>query len=119
MLQRKTVEPDTLSLIYDLQSKRYTSDFLLVGGTALALQIGHHTSTDIDLFSTESFDVDSLLIQLQGDFDLSIRSRMTHALLLDINHIKTDFVFQLPAGIFFKIIKAYFLIFGPKLILSH
>ncbi len=94
MLQRKTVEPDTLPLIYDLQSKRYTSDFLLVGGTALALQIGHRTSTDIDLFSIERFDVESLLIQLQGDFEISIRSRMTHALLIDINHIKTDFVFQ-------------------------
>jgi predicted nucleotidyltransferase component of viral defense system len=94
MLQRKTVEPDTLSLIYDLQAKGYTKDFLLVGGTALALQIGHRTSTDIDLFSIVRFDVESLLIQLQADFEISIRSRMIHALLIDINHIKTDFVFQ-------------------------
>jgi hypothetical protein len=79
MLQRNTIEHDTLSLIYDLQSKSYTKDFLLVGGTALALQIGHRTSTDIDLFSIVRFNVESLLIQLQGDFEISIRSRMNHA----------------------------------------
>jgi hypothetical protein len=97
MLQRKTVEPHTLSLIYDLQSRQYTKNFLLVGGTALALQIGHRTSTDIDLFSVTNFDVESLQIQLQQDYQISIRSRMSHALLADINQIKTDFVFQ-PAN---------------------
>ncbi len=94
MLQRNTVEPHTLSLIYELQSRQYTKDFLLVGGTALSLQIGHRTSTDIDLFTVLRFDVESLLLQIQNDFKISIRSRMSHALLVDINHIKTDFVFQ-------------------------
>ncbi len=94
MLQRKTVEPHTLSLIYDLQSRRYTKNFLLVGGTALALQIGHRTSTDIDLFSLERFDVESLLLNIQEDFTINIRSRMSHALLVDIDLVKTDFVFQ-------------------------
>lgn len=94
MLQRKTVEPHTLSLIYDLQARQYTNNFLLVGGTALALQIGHRTSTDIDLFSVVSFDVESLLLHIQQDYKIIIRSRMSHALLVDIDRIKTDFVFQ-------------------------
>ncbi len=94
MLQRETVEPHTLSLIYDLQSKPYTENFLLVGGTALALQLGHRTSTDIDLFTQIRFDVESLLLQIQSDFKISIRSRMPHALLLDIETVKTDLVFQ-------------------------
>jgi len=94
MLQRETVEPHTLSLIYDLQSKPFTENFLLVGGTALALQLGHRTSTDIDLFTQVPFDVESLLLQIQSDFKISIRSRMPHALLLDINTVKTDLVFQ-------------------------
>lgn len=94
MLQRETVEPHTLSLIYDLQSKPYTENFLLVGGTALALQLGHRTSSDIDLFTQIRFDVESLLLQIQSDFKISIRSRMPHALLLDIETVKTDLVFQ-------------------------
>ena len=32
---------------------RYFSEFYLVGGTALALQIGHRISVDFDLFSTK------------------------------------------------------------------
>lgn len=31
-------------------------DFILVGGTALSLQIGHRISVDIDLFSSKPFD---------------------------------------------------------------
>jgi predicted nucleotidyltransferase component of viral defense system len=94
MLHRKTVEPDTLSLIYSLQSKDYTQNFLLVGGTALSLQIGHRTSTDIDLFTNIRFDVESLLTLLQQDYKITVRNQMRHALLADINAVKTDFVFQ-------------------------
>lgn len=94
MLQRKTVEPDTLSLIYSLQEKEYTQSFLLVGGTALALQLGHRTSTDIDFFTNERFDVPDLLTSLQLDYTVEIRQQMRHALLTMINTVKTDFVFQ-------------------------
>jgi hypothetical protein len=99
MLHRKTVDPNTLSLVYSLQSKDYTSNFLLVRRTALALQIGHRTSTDIDFFTNERFDVVSLLNFLREDYgDLTIRNQMSHAVLMEINNIKSDFVFQ-PAAI--------------------
>ena len=94
MLHRKAVEPHTLSLILSLQTKPYTRDFLLVGGTALALQLGHRTSTDVDLFTNKRFDVPQLLEFLRNDFSIQVRNQMNHALLLNINSIKTDFVFQ-------------------------
>ena len=94
MLHRKAVEPHTLSLILSLQTKPYTRDFLLVGGTALALQLGHRTSTDVDLFTNIKFDVPQLLEFLRNDFSIQVRNQMNHALLLNINSIKTDFVFQ-------------------------
>lgn len=94
MLHKETVEPGTLSLIQSLQKKSYLKDFLLVGGTALALQTGHRISVDIDLFTNNRFDPDELLSQLQSDYPLIIRNRMSHALLLEIDKIKTDFVFQ-------------------------
>jgi len=94
MLRKETVEPNTLSLIRSLQSKDYLKDFLLVGGTALALQLGHRISVDIDLFNNKKFDVEELLVQLQTDYKIVIRNRMNHALLLQIEKIKTDFVFQ-------------------------
>ena len=35
-------------------------DFRLVGGTALALQLGHRQSIDVDLFTDKPFDAESL-----------------------------------------------------------
>lgn len=51
MLRSETVVPEMLEIIKELQSNTLFKDFYLVGGTALALQLGHRTSTDIDLFS--------------------------------------------------------------------
>lgn len=98
MLHRKTIEPDTLSLILSLQEKPYINNFVLVGGTALALQLGHRASVDIDLFTHQRFDVSQLLESLQEDFNIQVRNQMNHALLVNINSIKTDFVFQ-PSAI--------------------
>lgn len=36
------------------------SDFVLYGGTGLALQLGHRVSEDFDFFSSSSFDPDRL-----------------------------------------------------------
>ena len=94
MLHEKTVEPFTLSLIQSLQKKSYLKDFLLVGGTALSLQMGHRISVDIDLFTNKRFEPEELLLQLQSDYSLIVRNRMSHALLLEIDKVKTDFVFQ-------------------------
>ena len=56
MLQTRTVEPRTLGLLKDLMSKPYLDQFFLVGGTALALQMGHRFSIDLDLFTLTDFD---------------------------------------------------------------
>ena len=36
--------------------KRFSKDFFLVGGTAIALHIGHRRSVDFDLFTAKEFD---------------------------------------------------------------
>ncbi len=45
------------------------SAFRLVGGTALALQIGHRISVDIDLFTDKDFDSRSLQVLLAKKFE--------------------------------------------------
>ena len=40
------------------------SDFVLYGGTALALRLGHRVSEDFDFFSSEGFDPDRLQARL-------------------------------------------------------
>ncbi len=62
--------------------KEFSKDFYLVGGTALALQIGHRRSIDFDLFNDKSFSpvsirrkiarlgktIDSIFSQGEGEF---------------------------------------------------
>jgi hypothetical protein len=50
-----------LGLIQALQEEPLLQVFHLVGGTALALQIGHRISIDIDLFTRDDYDVDDVL----------------------------------------------------------
>ena len=52
------IEPNTLELIPKLQALPALREFYLVGGTALALQLGHRNSIDIDLFSRNNFKVE-------------------------------------------------------------
>jgi len=52
MLHFETVLDSTLDLLRELQSNPELSGMRLVGGTALALQLGHRTSVDLDLFGT-------------------------------------------------------------------
>uniref|UniRef100_UPI00404AED45 hypothetical protein n=1 Tax=Flavobacterium sp. TaxID=239 RepID=UPI00404AED45 len=43
------INPTTFSLIQELQSLPFLKDFYLVGGTALALKLGHRNFIDIYL----------------------------------------------------------------------
>lgn len=68
----------------------------LVGGTALALQIGHRVSIDIDLFSDEKNNYDAILQELYEKFGKQfekareIQSPMGKGVAVFINQIKTD-----------------------------
>ena len=68
--------------------------FRLVGGTALALLLGHRTSLDLDLFTSDAFDKNVIFDVLQKSFtDFSIAEpRSSRLLFANINGIKTDFV---------------------------
>ena len=61
MLFKETVEKDTLSILDALQKDENLSNFYLVGGTALALNLGHRKSIDLDMFSPKPFDTEQLL----------------------------------------------------------
>ncbi len=66
--------------------------FFLVGGTALALQLGHRVSVDLDLFTPQIFDKEELLESLAAKFDVSIESESGNMVITYINGIKVDFV---------------------------
>jgi len=57
MLYYETVSPGTLSLLRRLVQIPALNIFRLVGGTSLALQLGHRISVDLDFFTDKNFDV--------------------------------------------------------------
>jgi hypothetical protein len=71
MLHYETVEKPTLDLLKKLMNDNLFKDFILVGGTALALSLGHRKSIDIDLFTNHSFDVRHFTEYLQGSYSFS------------------------------------------------
>jgi hypothetical protein len=92
MLYYETVESITLGLLKNLMDKVYLKPFFLVGGTALALQIGQRKSDDLDLFSIDDFDPDILLENLKSNYDIVERAKSKGSLITEINGIKTDFI---------------------------
>ncbi len=92
MLQTRTVEPRTLELLKQLMLLPLSGPFFLVGGTALALQLGHRMSIDLDLFTMQPFNSTTLLETLSTKFEISIELEEPNMLITNIEGIKVDFV---------------------------
>ena len=92
MLQKETVTAATLEILNELMQDEALNDFFLVGGTALALQIGHRISIDLDLFSLLPFDENKTLSYLEKDrrFRLDYQDRNT--LKGQIDKTKVDLI---------------------------
>jgi hypothetical protein len=74
-----------------MQDKKL-SDFILVGGTALSLQIGHRMSVDIDLFTTKEFDRPQLSKYLTSTHHFRLPVYSDVALHGFIGNVKVDLV---------------------------
>ncbi len=92
MLQYHTIEPRTLVLLRKLIQIDEFKELRLVGGTSLALQIGHRSSIDIDLFGTlepDEFEIDKILSKI-GSITLLKKTKNINVYLID--GIKVDLV---------------------------
>jgi hypothetical protein len=92
MLHQEIVEVSTLELIKSLQEKEYLNGFYLVGGTALALYLGHRKSIDLDLFSNHDFDAVQLLENIHQDFQYDLFFTAKNTLKGSIGGVKVDFL---------------------------
>lgn len=92
MLQHHTVEPRTLGLLKKIMAIPELSGFNLAGGTALALQIGHRISVDLDFFGARPFEKDEILSLLEDVGEPYILQHSRNILILNIHGVKVDFV---------------------------
>ena len=92
MLQYQTIYPATLQLLKDLQSLELLKECRLAGGTALALQLGHRRSVDLDFFGTIPETSDEIRDILREHHEVSIvkESKNIHIYLID--GVKVDLV---------------------------
>lgn len=90
MLQKETIEDNTLELLKKLQREETLSTTRLVGGTALALQIGHRISVDLDLFSKEPLDINAIEQNLTHKFNFSAHFISKGSVRGEIDGIKID-----------------------------
>lgn len=90
MLHYETITPETHSLLEKLSDLSVLKDARLVGGTALALQLGHRTSTDLDFFGRINADSEELRDILREIGSVEIASVSKNINIFWINGIKVD-----------------------------
>lgn len=91
MLHTETVEPSTLDLLRRLQRLPDLTSTRLVGGTALALHLGHRKSVDLDMFGT--FDPIVSYRKLLADAGHSVEGVENGTVQsLRVNNVKVDLV---------------------------
>lgn len=90
MLFQSTVENSTLELLKKLMMDEVLNNFVLVRGTALALQIGHRSSVDIDLFSIEAFNESELADYLFRTYSFKLDFISKNTLKGEIDNVQLD-----------------------------
>lgn len=92
MLHFETIEPATLELLRKLQESALLKDCRLVGGTSLALQIGHRKSIDLDFFGHVDAMPEELEDELRQYGNLQVRKNSGNIHLFVLNGIHVDIV---------------------------
>ena len=92
MLYTETVDDNTLGLLKQIQANPHFRNTRLVGGTALALQIGHRKSIDLDFFGTINLEPLELTQELQAYGDISMRSSSQRIHRMMLRNVQLDIV---------------------------
>ena len=92
MLHLSTLDTTTLELLRKLQSIPALCKTRLVGGTALALQIGHRKSIDLNFFGKIEVEKDELVIALEQIGALTVLKESPRIHIYLLNNVKIDIV---------------------------
>ncbi len=76
--------------------RQFIREYYLVGGTAIALHIGHRRSIDFDLFTYDALKPKSIITQIEAEnYTYNITRRVSEQMNITINDVKFTF-FQYP-----------------------
>lgn len=91
MLRFDAIPVPVRALLERLSAASALESFALAGGTSLALRFGHRLSVDLDFFTSDPFDPESLFSALSLA-DATVVSRSANTLTLDDYGTKLDFL---------------------------
>lgn len=100
----KTISKQTKNSLEELSNLEIVKQFYLAGGTAMALQLGHRTSLDLDFFTKKNFSEEKLISVLKdkGKFKLNKKEEQTiHGIF---NGTKVSFIYY-PYPLVYKVNK--------------
>ncbi len=83
----RIINSTTLDLLINLMKFQGLNDFVLVGGTSHAIQIGHRNSIDLDLFSPNGFETSQLTNDLKDAFGFKLEILNRNTLIGSINQV--------------------------------
>ena len=92
MLQLSTIDTSTLELLKKLMCFEEFKNMRLVGGTALALQIGHRKSIDLDFFGKIDFNSVYTAKTFANFNKVVILKSSKNINIFSIDDVKVDFV---------------------------
>ena len=92
MLHFETVDSPTLELLNKIMEEPLFSPLRLVGGTSMALQVGHRKSVDLDFFGEFPVEEEALTEAVSGMGQITWLNKLKNIKSLLINGIKVDFV---------------------------
>lgn len=90
-MRAESIDKKTSQVLEKIKSSGIVEYFYLAGGTALALQIGHRQSIDLDWFSAAAFSVSKLKKGLSSLGKLEVVSEDEGTLNALLNGIKISF----------------------------
>jgi len=91
MLRKETASPEILTMIKNIQKEDLFQNYILAGGTALALQLGHRTSQDIDLFKYDYQDCEKMINYFNQYYEkVDVIANQPWHLKIEVNKIKID-----------------------------
>lgn len=88
----ETIDPATLELLKSLQKLTGLDNTRLVGGTALALQLGHRKSVDLDIFGNIALSGEEIRTLLSPGHSVQVLKESSNINIYLIDGVKVDFV---------------------------
>ena len=86
--------------------KEFSREFYLVGGTAIALHLGHRQSIDFDLFKTKAFSkkkiIDKIEKQYKNYSTIYLESNQLHLLVNNVKITFFEYCFDVPHPVKFE-----------------